>query len=69
MVSYIFKWVYPSIDVYSLFALSQYNIGEWTHVGVVYPRDDIPFKNRNEGNLYIWESVISGIVFCLSQFV
>lgn len=33
---------------------------EWTHMGLVITTDILPIKNGVKGQLYIWESVISG---------
>jgi hypothetical protein len=35
--------------------------GDWTHVGIVITTDIIPIKNGVPGQLYVWESTMSGI--------
>lgn len=34
--------------------------GDWTHMGLVMTTDIIPIQNGVKGQLYIWESVLSG---------
>ena len=38
----------------------QFDAGDWTHVGCVFPTEYLDFPNKKSGELYIWESVVSG---------
>ena len=47
-------------DAIALAQKFRFGSGEWTHVGLVITTDLVPIKNGKQGQLYIWESTMSG---------
>lgn len=47
-------------DAIAMVQWFHFGSGEWTHVGLVVTTDIVPIKNGKPGELYIWESTMSG---------
>jgi hypothetical protein len=47
-------------DAIAMVQKLRFGSGDWSHVGLVVTTDLIPIKNGKPGELYIWESTMSG---------